>query len=363
MTYDGTERGSFLPPIVLIPHAEDDDRLPMAGRAPAAAANAARAAICLEAVDPYAGRQALSDSLGTVVDQLQALAQCLPDADGVPVPSGPPIHEYFRVRTAPLDPLVAAANAIQAMTAALEDLPDVALGASDIERLLTAMRQILLGIAGDTPAASEVTSERARAQPARDHERRWISRWIIAHQLHALLNVHATVAVRSATRAGVQDGPGAAVEQLRTAMTLVSAFAPCRAYALTIPSRFYLDVLRPTMAPPFTTVPLSGRMHPEYRAFRAAIDELLTLLPGGIVEMAATAPRFVFARESLLVADLIDAERHVTLVEPIVGQSKALGQPDRVQANALGALRKIRDARTRQFRPFMRHGADDEPTA
>lgn len=342
-----------LPRVALIPDPDGDVPGSLAAVAPTAAAMAARAATTLAAIEVHSGRDARDGSLRTVAAQLDALAGCLPPTGDEAVPAGPPIHEYFRVRTSSLDPLHAAAHSTAVVAAAIDDLRDAALAGSDVGRLLVAMQELLLAMAGGatpSPGSCDIRDESSHGDP----ESRWFRRWIVAHQLHALMNVHASFAVRSATRRGLSYGPHLAASDLERATIFVSAFAPCRAYALALPSRFYVDVLRQTMVPPFTATPLNGRMHPEYRAYRAAVDDLLEAFPVGIVEMARVAPEFAFAREALFEADLIDAERHVTLVEPVVGQSKALGQSDRSRFNALGSLRSIRDARAHQFKGFTR---------
>jgi hypothetical protein len=62
------------------------------------------------------------------------------------------------------------------------------------------------------------------------------------------------------------------------------------------------------------------------------------------------------AREELREADLIEAERHVCLVEPVVGNERSLIQPPRSSENAVAVLRRMRHRRAAQFEPFLRFG-------
>ena len=113
-------------------------------------------------------------------------------------------------------------------------------------------------------------------------------------------------------------------------------------------------VVRPTMVPTVVPVPLSGKMHVEYQLYRARVDELLEVLPDPVNDLALPEPELAFAREELLEADLIEAERHVCLVEPVVGNARSLIQAPRSSENAVAVLRRMRHRRAAQFQPFLR---------
>lgn len=110
------------------------------------------------------------------------------------------------------------------------------------------------------------------------------------------------------------------------------------------------------MVPTVVPVPLSGNMHVEYQLYRACVDELLEVLPEPVNELALPEPELAFAREELLEADLIEAERHVCLVEPVVGNARSLIQAPRSSENAVAVLRRMRHRRAAQFEPFLRFG-------
>ena len=78
------------------------------------------------------------------------------------------------------------------------------------------------------------------------------------------------------------------------------------------------------MLPPLTVAPLTGRMHLEYQGYRQRLAELLDVLPQSTADLAARQPALALSREHLLEADLIESERHVTSVEPLVGDSRSL---------------------------------------
>jgi hypothetical protein len=121
-----------------------------------------------------------------------------------------------------------------------------------------------------------------------------------------------------------------------------------------VPAAFYQQTLRPTMLPPLTEAPLSGRMHMEYQSYRRRLSALLQALPDSGAVLATRQPRLALARERLLEADLVEAERHVTSVEPLVGDARSLIQTNKSVDNAVSVLRRIRHARAGAVAPFVR---------
>jgi hypothetical protein len=191
---------------------------------------------------------------------------------------------------------------------------------------------------------------------ADDQRQVWLSRWIVGHHVHVLLNVYATIALQEAI-ALLRAGPvHPATRKLATVTTYVEGFAPARAHAAALPSEFYNTVVRSTMVPTVVPVSLSGKMHVEYQLYRARVDELLEVLRESVDDLALPEPELAFAREELLEADLIEAERHVCLVEPVVGNARSLIQPPRSSENAVAVLRRMRHKRAAQFEPFLRFG-------
>ncbi|MFB6826472.1 hypothetical protein ACFCXA_33335 [Streptomyces virginiae] len=168
--------------------------------------------------------------------------------------------------------------------------------------------------------------------------------------------MHAALAIGRAVENLHDRDVAAATAHIRRATVYVNGFSAARAHALALPSWFYNEVLRPSMAPPTTSAPLSGRMHLEYKAYRSQISRLLAEVPLDIGKLADDEPDLAFAREALLEADLLDSGNHVCMVEPVVGHAKSLIQKASSRDHALSSLRGIRDRRAAGIRAYVRGG-------
>lgn len=355
-------------PIVVLCDPEDPP-LPLAPDDPTQIKVLATAA-ALASVPTFGSRTQRDAGLALAADATASLVQALGAdtqlIDGAQLPPRSPAQAYFRVRTAALTGREAMRHAAALVQSAVTDLLETPLAGSDLVRELAGIRQVLLDLIarddyvqrGQEGADHEVRAERTE----RTQEQRWLSRWIVGHQVHALFNVHAAIALRDAIRSLHEDQPHSACESLGRATTYVQGFAAARAHALALPGDFYMTTLRPTMLPPLMAVPLSGKMHFEYRLYRTRIDELLEELPQSIEALASSKPQLAFAREQLLEADLMEAERHVSLIEPLVGNAKSLIQPARSSENAITVLRRIRNERAARFGGLIRFGDQREAT-
>jgi hypothetical protein len=278
-----------------------------------------------------------------------------------PQPS-PPRDWFGRCRATPIRSLTAQQAALHAalvIHSGIADLRSAPLAGSDIARETAAMRQVVIDLAGsgdDSQHNIELDNAAIDLVPAHTQQQVWLSRWIIGHHVHVLFNVYAAIALRDTIRLLRAGTVHAAADQLARATTYVQGFAAARAHAATLPADFYNEVVRPTMVPTVVPVPLSGSMHVEYQMYREKVNELLTVLPEPVNELALREPGLAFAREALLEADLIEAERHVCLVEPVVGNLRSLIQPPRSTENAVAVLRLMRHRRAAQFEPFLRFG-------
>jgi hypothetical protein len=329
--------------------------------------HAAQVSAALAATPAFGGPAERDRGLRAAARATAGLLRCLrAEADpvaGEPLPTRSHVQGYFRVRTTALTGRQAALHAALVIESALVDLRNAPLAGSDIARETAALRQVVVDLAGsEGHAALEVDGDgdgdgdRIEAVPASSQRQVWLARWIVGHHVHVLLNVYATIALQDAIamlRAGERQR---ATQKLAAVATYVRGFAPARAHAATLPSEFYNVVVRPTMVPTVVAVPLSGKMHVEYQLYRRRVDELLEILPEPVNELALREPELAFAREELLDADLIEAERHVCLVEPVVGNERSLIQPPRSSENAVAVLRRMRHRRAAQFEPFMRFG-------
>lgn len=351
---------SLLPPIVVLP----DPLTPCKG-GPAfsgfddAAGLAGQAAGALDRFPAFSGPQVREASLCAALAPLERLEALLAGrlvGSGEEFAAKSLVQQYFRIRTAELDPAQASAQAIGVLVRSLDDLRSAPLAGASTTRETAAIRQVLIdqGAHGDAGLVhGSVPPVRALPEHTSQH---WFSRWISAHQLHALFNVHAALAIGRAVEKLHDHDVETATAHIRRATVYVNGFSAARAHALALPAWFYNDVLRPSMAPPLTSAPLSGRMHLEYKAYRSQISRLLTEVPLDMSELAENEPELAFAREALLEADLLDAENHVCLVEPVVGHAKSLIQNASSNGYAVSILRGIRDRRAADIRTFVRGG-------
>jgi hypothetical protein len=356
---------SALPDVAVFCDPDEPHELPCLGVD--AREHAAQVSAALAAIPAFGGPAERDRGLRAAARATAGLLRCLrAEADpvaGEPLPTRSHVQGYFRVRTTALTGRQAALHAALVIESALVDLRNAPLAGSDIARETAALRQVVVDLAGsEGHAALEVDGDgdgdgdRIEAVPASSQRQVWLARWIVGHHVHVLLNVYATIALQDAIamlRAGERQR---ATQKLAAVATYVRGFAPARAHAATLPSEFYNVVVRPTMVPTVVAVPLSGKMHVEYQLYRRRVDELLEILPEPVNELALREPELAFAREELLDADLIEAERHVCLVEPVVGNERSLIQPPRSSENAVAVLRRMRHRRAAQFEPFMRFG-------
>ena len=307
------------------------------------ASQAQRSAAALAAVPAFGGPAERDAGLRAAARAVAGLARSLAlnadPVDGEALPTRSPVQGYFRVRSTALDAPQAALHAALVIQSAIVDLRNVPLAGSDIDRETAALRQVLVDLAGPCDdAIEEVEPDGGEVDVVSPEAQRqmWLARWIVGHHVHVLLNVYATIALQEAIALLRAGELRAATYKLETVTTYVQGFAPARAHAAALPSEFYNSVVRPTMVPTVVPVPLSGKMHVEYQLYRKRVDELLVVLPDPVNDLALPEPELAFAREELLEADLIEAERHVCLVEPVVGNARSLIQAPRSSENAVG---------------------------
>ncbi|MFF2077464.1 hypothetical protein ACFVXG_22255 [Kitasatospora sp. NPDC058162] len=241
----------------------------------------------------------------------------------------------------------------------LDDLCEAPLSGADLALEVAGMRQAVLDLTGAAPGAdpgpvsSVIVPEPGEGAPL---ESVWSARWLIGHQVHVLFNICAAVAVTDAARR-LRDGDvDTALPRLADATVYVRGFPAAMNHASTIPADYYMAAVRQTMAPPWTDVPLSGRQHRGYKLFRAAMKDLLSLLPDSYEQLASRAPELAEARGALLEADIVDAERHVTLAYSMVHLRRSIAQRPEGPDNAVAELRLMRHRRAAQYAPLIRFG-------
>jgi hypothetical protein len=348
-----------VPVVVLADPIEPPARPRLNGQAAAAAAQTASLIMRLrDAADDFTDWDQTRTLFAAAVDQAGQLADLLA-ANTAPIPPEAiaepnPIHRYFGVRGAVATvPQVAAAEA-SILARGLSDLTCAPVGAADIVAELRAVSAVL----EDLLCQSTLEEDRATDAPGPTRygsAGTGLQRWIIGHHMYFMLNVRGAATLHLALQALSRGDEIAAVECINTALVYARGFTAAMAHASAISAKCYQEQIRPTMAPPDTSVPLTGRMHKEHRAFRSALAQLLGVLPEPYPIMAERSPELAAAREALLDADLIDIERHILLAAELVGSEPSLVRGHK-RDSAVSILREMRMLRAAQYCPFVRNG-------
>ncbi|WP_203236980.1 hypothetical protein [Nocardia panacis] len=284
---------------------------------------------------------------------------------GEAIPAESVSQSFFRVREVELSDQQTALHGVLVVHRGVRDLCRAPLSGADLVVELAGMRQAVLELTGTTvpdPAGSdevraqEPVGEEFGVDPRGSLDSEWTARWIVGHQVHVLFNICAAVAVTDAAVHLRHGELGQALVRLDDATTYVRGFPAAMIHAGTVPVEYYLAAVRPTMQPPQVATPLSGRQHRGYKIFRGAMKGLLGVLPEPYEELAAKDRDLADARDALLEADLIDAERHVTLAYSMVRLRHSIAQAPIGPDNAVGELRLMRHRRAAQYAPLIRFG-------
>jgi hypothetical protein len=339
-------------------------RRPEAAVKPAAAALAA-----LDRLIDAAGEsdtRALRSRLPDGVTALGRLAEALADG-ALPTDTMPPsklIYSYFGVRHS--DTMGSTSMALYAVLIArwsLAELEYAAVDGNQIVALLAGLRTIIAGLA-DTPLPPRppaVAPEPVDPQPLLDYlpDGGPEQRWVVAHHAYLCLNMMAAGSVEAAANClrevGFEDRAAA---HLRTAALQVRGFTAAMLWSAVLPGRLYLEVVRPTMAPPYLPKGLTGGAFLEHKQHHQRIRELLGRYLGGLpyAELALRHPGLADARDRLFEADLADIEQHTVMGEHAIHDLRSLVQT-RPEENAVVWLRRRRAARVELYRPYTQYGA------
>lgn len=323
---------------------------------------AQRTAAALIAVPTHAGpveRTAALRRASAVADGLVAALSARGAAVvGEDLPAGSISESFFRVREVDLSDHQAASHGASIVQRGLEDLCEAPLSGADLAVEVAGMAQAVLDLTGTSTSDAPLDTP-AVDTPAVDGtslEARWTARWIIGHQVHVLFNMCAAGAVTDAAHHLRHGAVRAALRRLGDATTFVRGFPAAMTHASTIPVEYYTAAVRPSMQPPEVARPLSGRQHRAYKVFRAAMKDLLAVLPEPHERLAARDPELAATRDALLEADLIDGERHVTLAYSMVRLQRSIAQLSDGPDNAVGELRLMRHRRAARYAPLLRFG-------
>ncbi len=293
---------------------------------------------------------------GFLADTLAATAPPIP-AEAAVDPS--PICSYFGVRSATLSVAQVAAQEAAVIGRALADLQSAPVEINAVIAEVVAARAVLCDFvrhrARNVRAAPRTATD-SSASPARcSSTGTGLERWVVGHHVYFMFNIRAAATVQLALKALNQGRDTEAAEHLTVAACYVHGFTAAMGHAGAILGVRYREQIRPTMGPPDTPVPLTGRMHKEHRAFRTAITQLLGVLPEPYPVLATREPNLARAREMLLEADLLDIERHTLIAAALVGEERSLVQR-RDHDNAVNTLRQMRLLRSAQYCPLLRVG-------
>lgn len=289
-------------------------------------------------------------------DRLAAVARLAPmdTASLVPIV---PNHDYFGVRTAPIDDarLVSEVTTILART--LADLRHARLDLNDQAAEVLSMVHVLQNLAPkDAPRAQAPagggTEPPAPYVPGRDE----LTRWVITHHFYFVLNLAAADAVSRATTALKELDRDTARAALDEATVYVRGFTAAMMHSGDMSAPCYDAMVRPTMQPPAVPVALTGRTQPEHKAFRKAMRTLVKVSAEPFAKLAATDPDLALARDALLEADLQDIERHIIVTAALVGDDRSIVQGDASAESAIAVLRTMRHTRAESYRELMRFG-------
>jgi hypothetical protein len=286
-----------------------------------------------------------------------ALAAAVPLPDPQAYPPPVPVHsDYFRVRHAPLTAGQQATTAAILISRTLADLEFAMLDPNDllweVESMITVMELLHPRPGHGAAAPAGPAGTEPRYEPHGD----WMDRWFLAHHFYFLLNLMAAERLDLAAEQVREGRPEAACVPLTQAAVLVRGFTAAMVHSCAFPARYYQDVVRPTMAPPYVKTNLTGVMQLEHRRYRSALGRLLDEVALPYDELAESAPDLAAARNAVLEADLIDLERHVIVADTMVGGDRSLVQPGTTVQNAAGTLRKMRHLRAAAYCPYMQFG-------
>ncbi|MGW0787224.1 hypothetical protein ACWD04_02970 [Streptomyces sp. NPDC002911] len=305
----------------------------------------------------------LQDAASAARELTAALADQAPAVVGEGLRAESASQSFFRVRECELSDQQAALHGLLVIQRGLDDLCEAPLSGADLALEVAGMRQSVLDLIGaapgtdrDTVGSVAVPEPGAGAGAGASLEDVWTARWLIGHQVHVLFNVCAAVAVADAVGHLRHGDSDAALVRLADATAYVRGFPAAMTHASTIPADYYMAAIRQTMAPPSVDVPLSGRQHRGYKLFRAAMKDLLAVVPETYEHLAARAPELAKARGALLEADIIDGERHVTLAYSMVHLHRSIAQKPEGPDNAVAELRLMRHRRAAQYAPLIRFG-------
>ncbi|MCU7727445.1 hypothetical protein ODJ79_27245 [Actinoplanes sp. KI2] len=301
------------------------------------------------------GITAAFDAAVEQADQLATEAMVAP-MDTAALKPIVPNHDYFGIRTAPLDDAYLVSEITTIAARALADLQHSRVALPDQAAAVLATIHLFRGLnPPDAAPAAEPADRPAGLVPYKPGSDE-LTRWITIHQYHFILDLAAAGAVTRALDA-VRDGDRVtACDAFREAAVFVLGFTAAMMHSGDMSAPCYGGTVRPTMQPPAVPAALTGRTLPEHKAHRKAMRRVVREFPTPFTELAETDAELALARDLLLEADLIDIERHVIVAANLVGQDHSIIRVDPGAESATAVLRMMRHTRAVDYRPLMRYG-------
>lgn len=312
-----------------------------------------------ELLRPAGASDGIGDAFDAVVERADRLAgeAMLPPMDTASLIPIVPNHDYFGIRTAPLDDAYLVREVTTIVARALTDLRRSRVHLTDQAAAVLAVIHLFRGLnppdGAPAPAPAAAPVERPTPyRPGTDE----LTKWIIIHQFHFILDLAAADAVSRALAAVAEGRREVACATLYEAAVFVRGFTAAMMLSGDMSAPCYGTMVRPTMQPPAVPVALTGRTLPEHRAHRKAMRRLVREFATPFTELVETDPELAFARDSLLEADLQDIERHALIAAALVDQDSSIIRNDPSAESAVAVLRMMRHTRAIDYCPLMRFG-------
>ncbi|WP_285738909.1 hypothetical protein [Kitasatospora phosalacinea] len=348
-------------PIVVLPedntvHARTRPAEPVAAALRDAAA--ALRGLRTELLNPEGAGPAVDAAAAVAAERLAELAAAAwaPPLDTSVLVPIVPNHEYFGVRTAPLDDPLLVHEVATVVRRAFADLRRARLDLNDRAAIVLAMATVLERLLPGEGAPASLPVERPEAVtvpelPGQDE----LTRWVVTHHFYFVLNLAAAHSVSRAAQALLDRDRDTALAALAEALVYVRGFTAAMIHSGDMSAPCYDAKVRPTMQPPAVPVALTGRTQPEHKAYRQAMRRLAKIAPP-FAEAFAADPELAVAVDALLEADLQDIERHIAVTAALVGDESSIVAADAAAESAVGVLRFMRHSRAVQYRELMRFG-------
>ena len=182
-------------------------------------------------------------------------------------------------------------------------------------------------------------------------------RWKLGHHVYGLSCRHAAAEIALARRCCDIGDYLAAAQAIERAVPMTRALTAAMVHAANISSAEYLATVRPTMAPPDLDVELTGGMNLDYRRYKGSLRDLVAWTEGRTfwdLHADGSTRGLALQLDRLLMADLLDWDRHIELTARLVGGAAALHE--RQDRSAVMSLRELQYESLLCYVHLLEHG-------